>query len=232
MSSCTAQSEFQPLKTARRLKLANTRDNHWTRSWANSIHGHPLELSVWTLFSFFVHLPRSITPRGFNTKCLLVLFSRQSENNVFSSFLLSNTCSFLTWNTDLYTHGRPEMYCTYTKFLCTYGKLRLAYSTTSVTVFSAQRPQTVLFRLSTPRPTPNLEYQASVFMTPGDRVTQLYPQTLGTHFSRLVRHAWVTVGLFLSSVVSHTSKINYILILHCQTSLICTPNPGVFNLWY
>jgi hypothetical protein len=53
--------------------------------------------------------------------------------------------------------------------------------------------------MSTPRPTPNMEDQASVFVTPGDRVTQLYPQALGTHFSRLLRHAWVTVGLFLSS---------------------------------
>jgi hypothetical protein len=35
-------------------------------------------------------------------------------------------------------------------------------------------------------------------MTPGDRVTQLYPQALGTHFSRLLRHAWVTVGLFFN----------------------------------
>jgi hypothetical protein len=48
------------------------------------------------------------------------------------------------------------------------------------------------------RPTPNLEDQISVFMTPGDRVTQLYPQTLGTHFSRLLRYAWVTVGLFFN----------------------------------
>jgi hypothetical protein len=48
------------------------------------------------------------------------------------------------------------------------------------------------------RPTPNLEDQASVFMTPGDRVAQLYPQALGTHFSRLIRHAWVTVGLFFN----------------------------------
>jgi hypothetical protein len=30
--------------------------------------------------------------------------------------------------------------------------------------------------LLTPRPTPNLEDQTSVFMTPGDRVTQLYPR--------------------------------------------------------
>jgi hypothetical protein len=41
------------------------------------------------------------------------------------------------------------------------------------------------------RPTPNLEHQASVFMTPGDRVAQLYPQALGTHFSRLLRYEWV-----------------------------------------
>jgi hypothetical protein len=29
-------------------------------------------------------------------------------------------------------------------------------------------------------------------------VAQLYPQTLGTHFSRLLRHEWVTVGLFFN----------------------------------
>jgi hypothetical protein len=39
------------------------------------------------------------------------------------------------------------------------------------------------------RPTPNLEDQASIFMTPGYRVAQVYPQALGTHFSRLLRHA-------------------------------------------
>jgi hypothetical protein len=48
------------------------------------------------------------------------------------------------------------------------------------------------------RPTPNLEDQVSVFMTPGDRVAQLYPQALGTRFSRLLPHAWVTVGLFFN----------------------------------
>jgi hypothetical protein len=32
-----------------------------------------------------------------------------------------------------------------------------------------------------PAPTPNLEDQTSVFMTPGDRVAQLKPQELGTH---------------------------------------------------
>jgi hypothetical protein len=47
-------------------------------------------------------------------------------------------------------------------------------------------------------PAPNLEDQASVFMTPEDRVVQLYPQALGTHFSHLLRHAWVTVGLFFN----------------------------------
>jgi hypothetical protein len=47
-------------------------------------------------------------------------------------------------------------------------------------------------------PAPNLDDQASVFMTPEDRVAQLYPQALGTHFSRLSRHALVTVGLFFN----------------------------------
>jgi hypothetical protein len=39
------------------------------------------------------------------------------------------------------------------------------------------------------RPTPIPEDQASVFISPRGRVA--------THFSRLLRHAWVTVGLFL-----------------------------------
>jgi hypothetical protein len=43
--------------------------------------------------------------------------------------------------------------------------------------------------LLAPRPTPIPEDQVSVFISPRGRVT--------THFSRLLRHAWVTVGLFL-----------------------------------
>jgi hypothetical protein len=39
------------------------------------------------------------------------------------------------------------------------------------------------------RRTPIPEGQASVFISPTGRVA--------THFSRLLRHAWVTVGLFL-----------------------------------
>lgn len=40
-------------------------------------------------------------------------------------------------------------------------------------------------------PTPNshLEDQASVLVTPGDRVIQLYHQALGNHFSLILRHA-------------------------------------------
>jgi hypothetical protein len=34
--------------------------------------------------------------------------------------------------------------------------------------------------LLAPRLTPNLEDQVSVFMTPGERVAQLYPQALGS----------------------------------------------------
>jgi hypothetical protein len=36
-------------------------------------------------------------------------------------------------------------------------------------------------------PTPNLEDQVSVFVTPRDRGAQLNPQALGTHFGRLLR---------------------------------------------
>jgi hypothetical protein len=43
---------------------------------------------------------------------------------------------------------------------------------------------------------PSLEDQVSIFISPEDWVDQLYPQALSTHFSRLLRHAWVTVGLF------------------------------------
>jgi hypothetical protein len=43
--------------------------------------------------------------------------------------------------------------------------------------------------LLAPRPTPIPEDQASVFISPRGRVA--------THFSRPLRHAWITVGLFL-----------------------------------
>jgi hypothetical protein len=43
-------------------------------------------------------------------------------------------------------------------------------------------------------------------------VAQLYPQALGTHFSRLLRHAWVTVGLFFNPV-HHTGGSQ-----HCDYS--------------
>jgi hypothetical protein len=48
-----------------------------------------------------------------------------------------------------------------------------------------------------PRPTPIPEDQAFVFISPRGRVAQLYPWAPGTHFSRLLQLAWVTVGLFL-----------------------------------
>jgi hypothetical protein len=51
-------------------------------------------------------------------------------------------------------------------------------------------------------------HQASIFMTPGDRVAQLYPQALGTHFSYLLQHVWVTVGLFFNPG-HHTGEFVY-----------------------
>jgi hypothetical protein len=40
----------------------------------------------------------------------------------------------------------------------------------------------------------------------GDRVAQLYPQALGNYFNRLLRHAWVKVGLFFIPG-HHTGKV-------------------------
>jgi hypothetical protein len=47
-----------------------------------------------------------------------------------------------------------------------------------------------------PQAQPKMENQASVFMSPGGRVAQLYHRELRAHFSRLLRHAWATVVLF------------------------------------
>jgi hypothetical protein len=49
-------------------------------------------------------------------------------------------------------------------------------------------------------PAPNPQPGGSglgIYNPPGDRVSQLYPQALGTHFSRLLQ-AWVTMGLFFN----------------------------------
>jgi hypothetical protein len=48
-----------------------------------------------------------------------------------------------------------------------------------------------------PRPTPNLEDQASVFISPRGRVAQLYSPAPGTYFRHLLWLALVMVGLFL-----------------------------------
>jgi hypothetical protein len=40
-----------------------------------------------------------------------------------------------------------------------------------------------------PIPNLNLEDEASIFVTPRDRVTQLYPQALCNHFCHLLQHA-------------------------------------------
>jgi hypothetical protein len=52
-----------------------------------------------------------------------------------------------------------------------------------------------------PRPTPNpWRPGLRIYVPRRERVVWLYPQTLGTHFSRLLRHAWATLGLFFSPV--------------------------------
>jgi hypothetical protein len=81
---------------------------------------------------------------------------------------------------------------------------------------------------SAPCPTPNLEDQVSIFIHPGDWVAQLYPQARSTHFSRLLRHVWATVGLFFS--LSHgdvlcfacSFKFSYCMFLsHICSHIIC-----------
>jgi hypothetical protein len=72
-----------------------------------------------------------------------------------------------------------------------------------------------------PRPTPTLEDQASVFISPRGRVVQLYPHAPDTHFSRLLRHAWVTVGLYLFPG-HHTGKVFWCIIINILCKLLAS----------
>jgi hypothetical protein len=76
------------------------------------------------------------------------------------------------------------------------------------------------------RPTPNLEDLVSVFMTPppGDRVAQLCPQALGIQFSRILRHACVTVGLFFNPGHHRGHIYIYIYIYMEQLKTLHRPN--------
>jgi hypothetical protein len=58
--------------------------------------------------------------------------------------------------------------------------------------------------LLTPRQTPIPEDQASVLISPRGRVA--------THFSRLLRDAWVTVGLFLFPAHHTGNNATYITV--------------------
>jgi len=67
--------------------------------------------------------------------------------------------------------------------------------------------------------------QASVFMSSRDRVVQLYPLTLGIHFSRLLRQAWTTPGLFLFPAITRKVSIKAwqnILFLASSLRQICS----------
>jgi hypothetical protein len=66
--------------------------------------------------------------------------------------------------------------------------------------------------LLAPRPIPIPEGQASVFISPRGRVA--------THFSRLLRHAWVTLGLFLFPG-HHTGKESYLVTTTSPHSINC-----------
>jgi hypothetical protein len=44
-------------------------------------------------------------------------------------------------------------------------------------------------------------------------VAQLYPQAPSTHFSRLLRHAWATVGLLFSPVTTRGVVVVVVVII-------------------
>lgn len=64
--------------------------------------------------------------------------------------------------------------------------------------------------------------QASVSISTGDRVVQLYPQTLGIHFSRLSRHAWTTLVLFLFPTTTRELAL-------CTIKQIEQPSASLFH---
>jgi hypothetical protein len=48
------------------------------------------------------------------------------------------------------------------------------------------------------RPLNSGNWTPNIYIPSGARVAQLYPQALGAHFSHLLRHVWVTLGLFFT----------------------------------
>jgi hypothetical protein len=76
---------------------------------------------------------------------------------------------------------------------------------------------------STPHPATNLEDQASLFVTPRNRITKLHHQALCNHFCRLLRHTWATFGLFLSSG-HQTEKVIY---TDCFSSVLSVTTVGI-----
>ena len=69
--------------------------------------------------------------------------------------------------------------------------------------------------LVTPHPPPTWRTRSQIY-NPRDWVAQLYLQTLGTQFSRFLRRAWATVGLFFNpshhtGYMSVKDKVNYTL---------------------
>jgi hypothetical protein len=86
--------------------------------------------------------------------------------------------------------------------------------------------------LSAPRPTPNLEDQVSILISPGDWVAQLYSQAPSTHFSRLLQHAWVTVELFFSPVTTLGGDFIQVLNISCIDMLLLPYDGQYFRDFY
>lgn len=81
-----------------------------------------------------------------------------------------------------------------------------------------------MVRLPAPLPNPNLEHQASMFISPGSKMAQLYPLAPGTHFRRLLRHALATLWLFLFP--NHHAGVLIIIYSHIFTWNKCFVKPS------
>ena len=73
--------------------------------------------------------------------------------------------------------------------------------------------------------TPNhkLVDQSSVFMSPGDRVVELHPWTLGIHFSHLLQYAWTTLVYSCSRSPPGNEQIIILLTLNIPRGVLRGP---------
>jgi hypothetical protein len=93
-----------------------------------------------------------------------------------------------------------------------------------------------MVRLPASHPTPNLEDQASLFTSPGDRVAQLYPRTLGSSGTRDRYFPYPLTWALEGKLIYTDRKLNEIhavyIVLNCAISLECYQILIVRNFLY